>query len=304
MDLLTAILMLVGSLNLGLAVVVLRAGIRRETNRVFSLAALSVAAWAFTNAGFRFTAVTGTAVLLAQLSYAAAVVLGAAFLHFSWTYPRPLPSVMTGKCLVWLAALSLATAAFVPGLMVVTVDIGTHSIWTAPAVYLVALHMVVTTALAFSGFWRHQSRLRGHHRAQARLVLYGSFLTAVCGLTCNLALPLSGNYAYVWAGPASSIFFVGFSVYSIVAHRLFDVRVLIRRTVAYSIVLAVLTTGFTVLEKLMERLAPYVFGDGDSLVSQLVPVLLIGLAFEPLRHSAKGLVKRWLFRGEPEGTAS
>ena len=134
-----------------------------------------------------------------------------------------------------------------PGAVIHGVDLNSGRIATNSGVYLIALFMLVTSAIAFATFYLKQKRTRGVARDQARYVLTGSALTAAIGLLCNLLLPLGGNYAWVWLGPVGSLFFVGFSVYSIVAHHLFDIRLLIRRTLVYALLLSGLTAIFSVL---------------------------------------------------------
>ena len=126
-----------------------------------------------------------------------------------------------------------------PGAVIRAIDLPTGRIVTGGGIYLIALFMLGSSGVAFATFYRKQQRTRGSGPVlRARYVLTGSALTAAIGLGCNLLLPLGGNYGWVWLGPVGSLFFVGFSVYSIVAHHLFDIRVLIRRTLVYALLLA------------------------------------------------------------------
>jgi hypothetical protein len=287
--------------NVALALVVLRHAPQREENRVFAVTGISVALWTLTNALFRITTSHDAAVLWAEVSYAAALALAASFLHFSWIYPkRSLPPWSGAKLFTWLGALFIALLAFVPGLILKDVDIIERRILTAPGIFLIATFMVVTSALAFLRFWHNQSRLRGIARAQARYVLFGAALTAVFGLTFNLFLPLLGNYRWVWAGPVCSLFFVGFTVYSIVAHHLFDIKVLIRRTLVYSLLLAALAGAFSGLETLLSGAIGLLVGEDNPYTAHLFTALIISLGVQPIRHYLERLVRRFLFKDETE----
>jgi len=294
--------------NALLAFIVGRAA-RRAENRVFALVALSIAFWTLTNALFRSALTTQAATLWAQLSYFAALATGATFLHFAWVYPRHKSSALngggTGKSALYTLVLYsigslVAISAFVPGFVVRGIDLEERSILTAPGLYPLASFMVISLALAFWRLLHSQHRLRGRARAQARYVLYGCALTAALGLLFNLFLPLVGDYRWVWVGPLCSLFFVGFSAYSIVAHHLFDVRLLIRRTLVYTLLLAALTGGFAAFQKGMEHVLRPLIG-GDSFPTQLVAALVVGFALDPIKRQLHHLVASRLFKGEPAG---
>ncbi len=296
----------VASINALLALIVGRAA-RRAENRVFAGVALSIALWTLTNALFRSASTTQIATLWAQLSYFAALSTGATFLHFAWVYPHHQLSdaVRTRKLAIYGLTLYgigslIAASTFVPGFVVRGIDLEQRSILTAPGLYPLAGFMVVSLGLAFWRLLHSQHRLRGRSRAQARYVLYGCALTAALGLVFNLFLPLSNDYRWVWVGPLSSLFFVGFSAYSIVAHRLFDVRLLIRRTLVYTLLLAALAGAFAVLEKGLEHVLRPLLG-GDSFPTQLIAALLVGFALDPLKRQLHHLVGSRLFQGEPDG---
>lgn len=295
-DALALVLLLVALANGTLGLIVLLRE-RREQNVAFALTALFVALWTLTNALFRLSSTTAAATLWAQLSYVAALGTAAAFLHFAWNFPQPSGS-RTGRKMVWTLAILIGVLAFVPGALIQSVDVASRRIETAPGVYLVALFMLAASGYAFTVFYRHQEHLRGKRRAQARLVLYGSALTAVFGLFFNLLLPLLGDYRWVGLGPLSSLFFVGCTAYAIVAQQLFDVRLLIRRTFVYSLLLAALAGTFAVLEKGMEHLLLPLLGAQHTFSGDLVAALLVGFAADPLKRWLRHIASNRLFQGE------
>ncbi len=296
LDSLALLLCVVALVNAALGAVVVWQS-RREQNAAFALTALCVALWTLTNALFRVTDSTALATLWAQLSYVAALGTAAAFLHFAWSFPQP-GGTLRGRRLVWSLGASVAALCFVPGAIIERVDVPLQRIVTAPGVYLVALFMLVTSGYAFALFFRNQKHLRRKRQAQARLVLYGSSLTALLGLFFNLLLPLLGDYRFVWLGPLSSLFFVGFCAYAIVATHLFDVRLLIRRTFVYSVLLALLAGSFAVLEKALEHLIGPLLGHQNSFAGDLVAALLVSVAADPLKRWLRHLASTRFFLGE------
>jgi hypothetical protein len=300
-DFIFAALLSVALVNALLGLIVARAS-RREENRVFSLVAFSVALWTLANALFRRAATIEDATLWAQVAYIAALATAATFLHFAWVYPQRAHShpraALADKAALYAVGTVVAVYAAVPGLVIRGIDLPAGRILTGPGLWMVALFMLVTSTIAFWRLLHSQNRLDGRQRAQARYVLLGSALTAVLGLFFNLFLPLLGNYQFVWLGPLCSLFFVGFSAYSIVAHHLFDVRLLIRRTLVYTLLLSALAGAFTALEKGLEHwLLPFLGHEG-GFATDLVAALVVGFAVDPLKRALHHFVASKLFQNE------
>ncbi len=302
-DVIFGALLVVAFINALLAFIVWRAA-RREENHVFAVVALSVALWTLTNALFRTAASVESAALWAQLSYGAALAAAATFLHFAWVYPRrrssehDVPGIL--KFALYGVGGLVASSVFAPEFVVRGIDLEAGIIHTGSGIYGVAIFMVAAFVTALWRLLHSQRRLRGRARAQARYVLYGSALATALGLIFNLFLPLRGDYHWVYLGPLCSLFFVGFSAYSIVAHRLFDIRLLIRRTLVYTLLLAALTGAFAAFEKGMEHLLRPLIGP-DSFATDLMAALLVGFAVDPLKRQLHHLVASKLFKNESEG---
>jgi len=300
----TVALELVALINLGLGVLVGRAS-RKEENRVFAVLAGSVGGWVFANALFRTAAGEGEAVLWAKLAYVAALIIAASFLHLSWVFPvhrfnRGSVRAVKAKFSLWLVAAILGILAFVPGFMVRSVELSSRAILTGDGIYLFAAFMAVCATLGFVDYYLDQRRLEGRSQTQARYAIYGLSLTAAVGLTANLALPLLGNYRWVWAGPLSSLFLVGLTGYAIIALRLFDVRILVRRTLVYTILLALLAGVFKGIESILEEILSPWIGGGQSFSSGFIGAIAVGFALDPARRYLEHLVSKVVFRGEEQ----
>jgi len=291
------LLLIVTVANLVLALFVLWHNPKAEVNRVFALTALSVAGWTFTNALFQQTASVATATQVAAFSYLSAIVLGASFLHFAWIFPRRTAVSSNAKPILWGIALPVGLLSFVPGLVIDAVDIsGNRAIATTAGVWVIALFMFVTSCWAFGRLLAQHAQLHGVARAQSRYVLTGSALTAVIGLICNLLLPLLGNYSLVWLGPASSLFFVGFTVYSIIAHHLFDIRLIIKRTLVYTLLLAGIGAGYSIVESsLTEALRNVAQGYRYPWIANIGGAVVVSFCVAPVRRYLEEWLDNLLF---------
>lgn len=112
----------------------------------------------------------------------------------------------------------------------------------------------------------------------------------------NLAFPLFGDYRFVWLGPSGSVVFVGATVYSIIAHHLFDIRLIIKRTVVYSILLAAISAGYSAVEYLLTELFAAQSQSGASaLAAHIAGAVVVSLGVSPVRKWLERKIHRLLY---------
>ena len=84
-------------------------------------------------------------------------------------------------------------------------------------------------------------------KARVKYVLLGVLFTFIFAPIPNLILPLLGYTKFNFTGPIGFLFFISFTAYAIIWHKLMDIRVFIRRYVASGITLAAYATGYYLL---------------------------------------------------------
>lgn len=149
-------------------------------------------------------------------------------------------------------------------------------------------------------FFLKLRKSKGVARAQLFYFLSGLSLTFIIGTITNLLLPLLFNsYALSPFGAFSTIFVIAFTAYAIIAHQLFDIRVIIKRTVVYSGLL-----GFTLgIYSLIVFVFTSLFG-GESAFStrtflpNFIAAIFIAIGFEPIRRWLTSITDKYLFKGE------
>lgn len=258
---------------------------KAPVNRLFALTALAAAGWAGTNVLFQATDSNTVAMLTAQASSVCSLLMSASFLHFSWVYPVYGHLNRRWVYALWTLALLLSVLSTWPGAVNRAIDLsGTHRIITAPGFYFIALFLFGTALFAFVLFFRHMRQLHGTLHQQALYVLTGSGLTALCGVIFNIGFPLFGDYRLVWLGPSCSVFFVAGTVYSIIAHHLFDIRLIIKRTVVYSLLLAAISAAYSATEYLLTELfASQSQGNSGPLFAHIAGAIVVSLGVSPVR---------------------
>lgn len=122
-------------------------------------------------------------------------------------------------------------------------------------------------------------------RNQIRLMLIGLLLYAFFAVGTNLILPLLvDNWTSSRFGPLFSLFLVGVTGYTIVRHRLFDVRFAVARSIAYILSLGIFAAFYGIVVFGFARL---VFNVELPLIAQMVLSAATGVAalsFARLKH--------------------
>lgn len=167
--------------------------------------------------------------------------------------------------------------------------------------YIYAGALVILFNLLFVYTYFKFIKSNGIYRNQYRYMLIGILISSVLGMVMNLILVGLGNFRYNWLGPVSPVIMLLFMAYAIVAHRLFDIRVIIKRTVVFAGLSAFVLGTYIVIIFTAATLAGT--GGQAALASkQLIPNLLAALAiavgFEPLRRWMTVRTDKWLFKGE------
>lgn len=143
-------------------------------------------------------------------------------------------------------------------------------------------------------------------RQQISLMLAALVFTAFFVGFVNLALPqistsdninlLAGNLSYIGIG-----FFVASIFYSIIKHRLFDLRLVIARSAAYLLLIAVLTVGYVSLAILISNTLVTDFElTGRQLIVPIVAIVLLTFTINPLVRFFNKLTNRVFYKDSYE----
>lgn len=212
-----------------------------------------------------------------------------------YRYKRFRPFAITFGLLTLLlstiSATPLLVADIVPRGNVVTVTFG--PLVPLYSAFIMALFLAIVMILANS-----IPRLRGAARARTEIMTGSLFIALGITVVTNLILPvLFSNYSYILLGLLSTVIIVGGFSYAIVRHRLFDIRTIVARSVAYLLLL--LTLGVT-YALITFRVGELLFNHANVSTPQQTFNALIALAlvitFQPLKHFFEKVTDRIFYR--------
>jgi signal transduction histidine kinase/MFS family permease len=277
-------LLLLAILLILLAARILVATPRAATNRWFAAFTGSLAAWVL----FIALLQTGSRLeLWGRLSFASASLIPPTLLVFAEVFPhRDRIRWHSHVVLAFSIAIFFAFASLLTPWIIHSVSSSPYGIrrTTGPLyISFAAFFLLVsaTTLLTLLRRWRHS---RGLVRAQLQYLATGVLLSAAGAITTNLLLPLfTGRSTYAWLGPYFLLPMVALIGYAILHYRLLDVRVILHRTVAFTVIILAVAWGFIGLLTLLNPrwAAAGVTVPFGTLVTSAVAALVLSIGIAP-----------------------
>lgn len=228
-------------------------------------------------------------------------LLGPVFLLFSRNFPREHRTTYREAAAALAPALILGLLAITP-YMVNSIAITTDGAQLTATSFLYSLDSLAIMAyflLGTYGLVRKRVRSAPVQRTQIDLVLIGILVALLTNFVTGYVLALMDFHGGANLFGASSMFiFSAMVAYTMVRHQLFDIRLVVARSVAYLLSLATLGAAFTGLTVTVTNL----FFSGNHLnnasIRSVYTVLAIGLAllFPPLKRFFDKVTNRVFFR--------
>ena len=167
-------------------------------------------------------------------------------------------------------------------------------------IFMVFFFGAILTAHAFLfHYWRQAKEAE---RVRLALFLVGSALSYVGGCP---EFGLKYGFRLGWLNPFGLYAFplyIGILTYAVVQHQFFDIHIVVRKSLIYSILITLLTAGYFGLVYAVERIFQTTFGY-NSIGFSLIAFALMTLAFQPLKGLIQRLVDRLVFRAPQEQIA-
>jgi two-component system nitrogen regulation sensor histidine kinase GlnL len=288
-------LYLVSCLVLGLGLLVWRARPASRTNQSFGAFTLLSALWILGVAFFH----SGTNLSFwAPVGFAASSLLPAALLMFARYYPTP--TQWPSRWILYLAliiGLLFAVISITTGLIVdITLTPSGAARERGPLYPLFAANFLVIWTTALVVVISKWTRARGLARVQLQYLALGFAMSGGGGIISNLIIPfLTGSAAYTWIGPHFALACVAMVAHAIVRHRLMDVRLVIHRSLTFTLAVVVSllpVAGLLALAwpRLSDHLAP------EELAALILAVVALSLLIPLMRDAAERLLDRYVYR--------
>ena len=283
--------------GIGLGLLVLAKNPRSRVNVTWALTSFAVAIWATEGFTHFFGMDYDRALFQARLCNYAAMFIPVFFTHFCLALlNKPLREsrmAIAGYLFAIGMSAFVLTPWFIPSVSPKVIFL--H--YANPGPLYVAYTIQFFTLVIYSHvlLFRHLHRQPRDRQNQIKYVALATIIGFTCGSTSFLPVY---NIPF---NPIPSLFTTIYAViitYAIVKHHLMDIRIVIRRSVVYSALIAIITAIYLVAVLVMERGFQGFFGY-RSLVATVIVAFLIAIFFNPLRTRIQAFVDRALFKATP-----
>jgi len=220
---------------------------------------------------------------------------------FSWYFPKLNTKVTFSKVFfVWAISLFFTAISFTR-LYVTKIEI-INGIRSVDFGILYSIFAINFCLFLIYAFWHlvqiHNASVSGIEKNQIKYVLIGLIFAYAVGATFSLLLPVFFHYlAMDFIGPVGPLILVVFMAYAITKHKLMDINIVIKKTVGYSILTALLTGVLVTIVLSGGMLFSGITGY-SSVWSMVIGVFIIALIFQPLRDKTQSWVDRLFFKGK------
>ena len=213
------------------------------------------------------------------------ILLPPAFIRFALVFPHPKPVIERQPWLVLLpfAVGGLVSIAFLMNIWVVGFA------WTALSVLIaiiILIHNAFTMRDAVS-----QAQLRWG--LGGMIAGFGMFLFTYVGVFWDLSKPVT-EFLDAFAVLGFGVMGVTLAI-AILRYRLFDIDVIIRKTLVYAVLTALLALVYFGLVVLLQSVFDSVSGQ-QSPIAIVISTLVIAALFSPLRRRVQAVIDRRFFR--------
>ena len=287
------------TINLALAGLVFLWHPRKPVNQAFAAFVLMIVSWSFCTTMFYVYATHPVQLLWGRSAFAAASLIGSAFVVFCQLFPDQKHPRLNKACRSFILLGTLLASLSLTPMILRALDISISGEVRRDYGSLYPIFIVFMLAAFGYGIWTltRQWRLaRGRSRLQIQYLSLGLGLFFCGGIITNLIIPTllpstrSGMY-----GPYFGLFIVSLTAHAIIRHRLMDIRVIIRQSITYALsawVAVGIIWGFM-------RIISHGLGLRLQTSSSFLP-LMIGVAgaivFHPVRTAIQYLFDRYCYR--------
>lgn len=272
-----AILLLSSVSALVIGLFTLSRNTKSATNRLFTSITVTLVTWAFIS--YLSLRATGNDALMdIKLTFACVVLQNAAFLLLAYTYPAN-KLKHPAKLYLPYVILTFVILALLPTKILIKDYADNQTLIPGPAIPLFIIHALASIISGFRQLFRRHSSGTALEKSRLTYLIAGSLILWVIVPITNFILPVVLNFnVFVRASSLYVLMFTVVIAYAIVRHRLFDIKFIVARSLAYILTLGFFITAYTAGFTLLT----YTFFPDKNLdVKQLTLFVLLAVLFSP-----------------------
>jgi len=302
---LTAIIILVSMAQILLSLFVLLRARSNLSNRLFFFIGLTTLGWALANYLSIVFLESSFIIYIVRITMFFVVLQNACFYLFARTFPDT-SWRHSRKGVVWYGIFTfIAAAAALSPFVFTSIEIknGSPSVVPGPAILIFMLHAGFSIIMAFKALIAKTKVAVGVQKSQLHLLLFGSTLIWVIVPITNFALtPLLKTTFFIVYGPLYTLAFASIIAFSMLKHKLFDIRFFVLRGTAYTFSMLLVTGLYVVPVVFLTALLTDIRIRIELLVFAVILSVLLAVFYEYIKNKFNALTYSIFLRGyyEPQ----
>ncbi|MBI1857336.1 hypothetical protein HY003_04155 [Candidatus Saccharibacteria bacterium] len=283
-----------------LALLVLKNNIKNMQNIFFAYFVVAGSLWSTGDALMLFAKQSYLTDIGAKLFVIAPVYTTLFLVFFTSEFVGKVNRKFLHVSAIYLALLITGVSIFRNNLFVLRIDISSIQnsiVFAQPGYYLYTLYFSLYLSYVSFLLWQHYRSTMGYKKTQINYIFIAVFSASLVSGVTNLLLPNFGISSFVWAGPLSTVFFAIMIFVAIVRHKLFDIRLVVARSLAYLLLISTiaLVSGTLIVGVAINLLGSTSFNTLQQ-VFLIASSLLLGIMFPPLKRFFDKTTNRFFYR--------
>lgn len=288
------IVSLVLLVNIGLSIFILFKSRGNKVRVSLFLLIVSISIWLAANSQVDTARSYELALLWSRLTLVGPIYIPLTLYFFSLYFTRKNPS---SQFLIINTLPAIILTLFVPtALFVENVKLESWGVqfYYGPIYYLFGVYFFIYALVAFWQLIKIFKQATGLWKVQVRYVFLGLLTSAIVTSLTNIFLPILGVQQLYLFGPPSVIFFLALTTYAIVKHKLLDIRLVVLRTISYSLLVLIISSTVVGASLLLPR-AVGISSTIQTLIAILVSVFIV-VIIDPLKRWIAKVTDKFFFK--------
>lgn len=276
-----------------IAAFVFYSGPYKPSNKYFCLLIAAIILWI---ASLYFSNnILSQALFWTRMTFVASAFLALFLIEFVLVYPEDRKISFLDQVTLFTPCLFIVGLLFTDKIIksITYIETGT-GVQQGGLYYLFMLFFISYVIGAIVILVKKFTHARGLLRARLLYLLTGLSISLLIGTSTNMLIPFFFKIDTLNVyGPYSTIVLILFTSYAIVRHKLFNIRLVIRKIVVYSVLLAMVFGIYTTVTFIITSYLPI-----SRAGSNFLAAIIIAFGFEPLRNWLQSATEKYLFVSE------
>lgn len=292
------LLALIALINLFFTLLVYLRNPKNRINSSFAVFIINATFWPLFIMLFRSATNYSSGLLWAKTIYITGSIVPILFLFFSHTITKK-PFYLSLRLILISITLYFIGTILGSQLLIqdVTLMAQNNSIVLGPLYVTWMIYYVALMAWGTILLWHKYKAVTGYDKAQLRFILIAILFPTIGGIPFNFILPFFNNFQLIYLGPLFLTAMIATIAYAILKQRFLDIRLVISRSIAFSLLL--LTLGFFYVSSIL-ALSTFLFADNhisfEYLLLSTILSVISAITFQPLRQRFENFTNHLFYK--------